>query len=238
MGAQQVRRSRRGYYGSVTFVDEQIGRILEALEKRGLLDQTLVVFTSDHGDMTGDHHLWRKSYPYQASARIPFLVRWPTGLISARRGQIRSETVELRDILPTFLDAAGQPARAELDGRSLLPLLADKTQWREVLDLEHGVCYAKENHWNALTDGRWKYIFNAFDGGEQLFNLAEDPYELTDLSGSAPHASQLRNWRERLVRHLEPRGEAYVSGGRLVTRPDEPATSPNFPGCKCHPQTP
>ena len=236
MGAQQVRRARQGYYGSVTFVDEQIGRILEALERRGRLEQTLIIFTSDHGDMTGDHHLWRKSYPYQSSARIPFLVRWPSGLISARRGQVRSETVELRDVLPTFLDAAGQPTRGQLDGRSLLPLIAGKTGWREFLDLEHGVCYSKENHWNALTDGKWKYIFNAFDGSEQLFHLGEDPYELSDLAASAPHTAELRRWRDRMVTHLAPRGDAYVKGGHLLTRPDEPATSPNFPGCKCHPQ--
>ncbi len=127
LGREQVRRSRQGYYGSVTFVDEQIGRVLEALDKRGWLDQTLIVFTADHGDMTGDHNLWRKSYPYQQSARIPMLVRWPTGLLPAERGQTRTETVELRDILPTFLDAAGQSPREGLDGRSMLPLLAGKS---------------------------------------------------------------------------------------------------------------
>ena len=68
----QVRESRQGYYGSVSFVDEQIGRILESLEKRKLLDETLIVFTADHGDMTGDHNLWRKSYAYEQSARIPY----------------------------------------------------------------------------------------------------------------------------------------------------------------------
>lgn len=235
MGAEQVRRSRQGYYGSVTFVDEQVGRILESLEKRGWLDQTLIVFTSDHGDMTGDHHLWRKSYPYESSARIPMLARWPSGLLSAARGQVREEPVELRDILPTFLDAAGQAAREELDGSSLLRLLAGKAGWRKVLDLEHGICYSKENHWNALTDGHWKYIYNAFHGGEQLFHLDRDPHELTDLASSAAHTAELRQWRGRLVEHLAARGEAYVKNGRLVTRPDEPAASPKFPGCSCHP---
>ncbi|MCZ2153488.1 MAG: arylsulfatase, partial [Bryobacterales bacterium] len=118
LGKAKVRESRRGYYGSVEFVDEQVGRILEALERRGWLEQTLIVFTSDHGDMTGDHHLWRKSYPYEASARIPMALRWPAGLISGERGQVRSETVELRDLLPTFLDAAGAPANRPLDGAS------------------------------------------------------------------------------------------------------------------------
>jgi len=236
MGAEAVRRARTGYYGSITFIDEQIGRILEALEKRGWLDQTFILFTADHGDMTGDHHLWRKSYPYEASARIPMLVRWPTGLLSAPRGQVRLETVELRDVLPTFLDVARQSARPELDGRSLLPLLSGKADWRPYLDLEHGVCYSKENHWNALTDGKRKYIFNAFDGSEQLFDLEKDPYELQDVASDPSYESQLREWRRRLVEHLAPRGELYVKNGRLQTRPNEGPVSPNFPGCKCHPR--
>ena len=67
----QVRRSRQGYYGSISFVDEQIGRILEALSKRNLLEETLIIFFSDHGDMLGDQNLWRKSYAYAGSARVP-----------------------------------------------------------------------------------------------------------------------------------------------------------------------
>ncbi len=236
VGPEAVRRARIGYYGAVTFVDEQIGRILEALEKRRILDETLIVFISDHGDMTGDHNLWRKSYAYEASARVPYLMRWPAGLISAARGQVRSETVELRDIVPTFLDAAGQSARDELDGRSLLGLLAGKASWRPWLDLEHGVCYSKENHWNALTDGKQKYIFHAFHGSEQLFDLEKDPHELNDLAGDPKYEGALRQWRSRLIAHLEPRGEKYVKGGRLLTRPDEPPVSPKFPGCKCHPR--
>jgi hypothetical protein len=71
LGAEKVRQARQGYYGNVSFIDEQIGRMLEVLEKRGLLENTLILYTADHGDMTGDHHLWRKTYAYEASARIP-----------------------------------------------------------------------------------------------------------------------------------------------------------------------
>ncbi len=118
----------------------------------------------------------------------------------------------------------------------MLPLAAaDRGSLR--LDLEHGVCYSKENHWNALTDGREKYIYNAFDGGEQFFDLERDPAELHDLAGDPAATDRVRRWRRRLIAHLEPRGDAYVRGGKLVPRPDEPATSPNFPGCSCHPDT-
>lgn len=236
LGAAQVRESRQGYYGSVSFVDEQVGRILESLEKRKLLDETLIVFTSDHGDMTGDHHLWRKSYAYEQSAHIPMLMRWPGGLSSGKRGQVLQQTVELRDILPTFLDAAGASARPELDGRSMLPLVEGKTEgWRPFLDLEHGICYDKTNNWNALTDGREKYIYHAFDGSEQFFDLERDPHELNDLAGDPAAAGRLRTWRSRMTEHLAPRGPEYVKNGKLIPRPQDIVTSPNFPGCTCHP---
>ncbi len=230
LGVEQARHSRQGYYGAVSFIDEQIGRIRETLEKKGLLDRTLILYFSDHGDMTGDHHLWRKSYAYQASARIPMLMRWPQGMISAKRGQVRSEPVELRDVLPTLLDAAGANSQRPLDGASLARCAAsDGAGWRDSIDLEHDVCYDRSNHWNALTDGKWKYVYHAMDGEEQLFDLAADPHETRDLAGDPTRAGELRNWRSRMTAHLEPRGPAFVKGGRLVPRPERMTYSPNHP---------
>jgi choline-sulfatase len=227
-GAAQVRRSRQGYYGSVSFVDEQIGRILEALARRGWMEETLIVFFSDHGDMLGDHHLWRKSYAYAASARVPFLLRAPGG---TGRGKTLDHVIELRDVLPTFLDAAGATAARPLDGRSLLPLAAGKAvDWRPFLDLEHGVCYSPDNHWNALADARYQYIFHARDASEQLFDLAQDPHEQRDLAGDRASEAELRRWRERMLDHLAPRGDHWVKGGRLVPREKDPDYSPNYPG--------
>lgn len=229
-GASQVRRSRQGYYGSVSFVDEQIGRVLESLSRRGWLEETLIVFFSDHGDMLGDHHLWRKSYPYQASAAVPFLLRWPQGMFDAQRGRTVDDAIELRDVLATFLDAVGTQPAHPIDGRSLLPLAAGRGgSWRPFLDLEHGPCYGPENHWNALTDGRQKYIFHAHDAREQLFDIAADPGELRDLAPDAAHAADLRAWRARMVAHLAPRGEHWVRGGELIARPNDPVYSPAYP---------
>jgi arylsulfatase A-like enzyme len=140
----------------VSFVDEQVGRILEALETRKLLEETLILFVSDHGDMLGDQNLWRKSYGYEQSAHIPMLMRIPK---------------ELRDVLPTCLEAAGVAAQEGIDGRSLLDLIRTKGRgWREYIDLEHNVCYSPANHWNGLTDGKWKYLYHAQNGEEQLFD--------------------------------------------------------------------
>lgn len=230
LGPEAARTARVGYYGNVSFIDEQVGRMLDALEARGLLEDTLILFTADHGDMTGDHHLWRKSYAYEASARVPMLVRWPERLVDGPRGQVRGEPVEIRDVLPTFLDAAGAGAPAHLDGASVLELARGRAEdWRPWIDLEHDVCYGKTNHWTALTDGRMKYIFHAYDGEEQLFDLAADPGELHDLAQRAEHAETLGTWRARMVEHLAPRGEEWVKDGALVLHPDSIKYSPNYP---------
>jgi arylsulfatase A-like enzyme len=237
LGPEQVRASRQGYYGSVSFIDEEIGRILEALEKCGRLEDTLILYTSDHGDMTGDHHLWRKTYAYEASARIPMLMRWPDGLVPERRGQVAPQPVELRDVLPTFLEAAQAPGGESLDGRSLLAVARGKTEgWRPHIDLEHDICYGPENHWNALTDGHVKYIFHAQHGEEQLFDLDADPGELSDLAGDPQHQQTLRTWRNRVIDHLSERGEPFVKDGQLALRPESTLYSPNHPGCSCHPK--
>jgi len=230
LGGEQVRQSRQGYYGSVSFIDEQIGRILEALDQRGELDETLILYFSDHGDMTGDQHLWRKCYAYEPSARIPMLIRWPTGLVAAERGQVLNNPVEIRDVLPTLLDAAGQGERDDMDGRSMLGLLRTaEPSWRTYIDLEHSICYSPKNHWTALTDGNTKYIFHALDGEEQLFDLAGDPHERNDLAGDASHESTLRLWRSRMIEHLGERGEPFVKSGRLMTRPERFLYSPHYP---------
>jgi arylsulfatase A-like enzyme len=231
LGIEQVRRSRRGYYGNVTFIDEQIGRILKALESRGFVDSTFILFTSDHGDMLGDHHLWRKSYAYEGSAHIPMIIRWPEKLVpQAQRGITLSNPVELRDILPTFLDAAGARIPKQIDGKSLLTLMRNAgSKWRGWIDLEHATCYAKENVWTGLTDGCWKYIYHAYQGAEQLFDLRNDPWELHDLSKDSSYSSTLKLWRERMIEHLSERGEPFVRNGELAIRREPMVYGPLYP---------
>lgn len=229
LGADQVRLSRQGYYGSVSFVDEQIGRMLQTLENRGMLDNTLILYTSDHGDMTGDHHLWRKGYAYEPAARIPMILRWPGAISESMRGSVLTMPAELRDILPTFLEAAGVATPQQIDGRSLLDAVRGVPDWRAFIDLEHDICYGPDNHWNALTDGKSKYIFHARDGREQLFNLETDSGETRDLASEPASSNMLAHWRERMIAHLAPRGEAWVKNGQLALRPDSIRLSPNYP---------
>jgi arylsulfatase len=230
LGVQQAKKSRRGYYGSVTFIDEQIGRILAVLKKRGWYDNTLIIFFADHGDMLGDQNLWRKTYAYEGSANIPMLLRWPKAMgMDYQRGKTLLQPVELRDVLPTFLDVAGAPIPNHLDGKSMLDLVRGNTQnWHPFIDLEHSMCYSKD-HWNALTDGKIKYIYHAFDGREQLFDLTTDPHELHDLAAEPAHSDKLHQWRQRMIEHLSERGEEFVRDGKLTIRKKRLLYSPNFP---------
>ncbi|MCK4999268.1 MAG: arylsulfatase, partial [Anaerohalosphaera sp.] len=158
---EEVRRSRQAYFAGISHVDEQVGRLVDSLKRSGQLENTLILFTSDHGDMMGDNYLWRKCYAYEPSARVPMIVRWPDSLgIKSKRGQKIDKLVELRDVLPTFLDAASIDKPARMDGMSMLDLIrGDHKNWRKLLDLEHSAIYWKGNSWVALTDGRYKYIY-------------------------------------------------------------------------------
>ncbi|MBL7970357.1 MAG: arylsulfatase [Prolixibacteraceae bacterium] len=230
-GKAHAVNSRRHYYANVSFIDDQVGEIIQALKKKGMYDNAVICFTSDHGDMLGDHHHWRKTYAYQGSASIPFLLKWPRTMeTQVKRGSRLNHPVELRDFLPTFLDAAGSEAPADMDGKSLLNLIRDKkADWRKFIDLEHATTYQKENYWCALTDGKIKYIWFFYTGKEQLFDLAADPNELSDLSGNAKYQEPLEAWRAEMVTHLSERGESFVKDGKLVQREKTMVLSPNYP---------
>ena len=218
---EEIDASRRAYYAAISFVDEQLGRVLEALEKRGELENTLIIYTADHGDMMGDHHMWRKCRAYEGSARIPMILRWPESMgMNARRGQVRDELVELRDVLPTFLDAAGMEQPSKMDGASMFRILRNES-WRTMLDLEHAQIYEKDNAWTALTDGRYKYIYFTLTGQQQLFDLENDPHEMVNLASKArvvKNSELVEIWKGRMIEHLKVRGEAWVKDGALVVQ--------------------
>lgn len=243
LGTAQVQLSRQAYYASVAFVDEWIGYIMAALSERGMLENTFILFTADHGDMMGDHYHWRKGYPYFGSASIPMLLRWPKamdhssgGRITTPRGTVKTEVVEIRDILPTFLDAANITMPDTLNGSSLLNLLTTpdaSSTWRSYVDLEHDICYNVTNHWNALTDGHFKYIFQAYFGDEQLFDLDTDPEELHNLAGNASYQTISLEWRSRMAKQFidEGRGDDWVDKDtlQLKKRVKGQLYSPHYP---------
>ena len=209
-------RARAAYFAYLAYLDAQVGRLANALSRGRLLNNTFMLFTSDHGEMLGDHHLWRKTYGYEASARVPFIVHAPHGMKVERNREI-PQVVGWEDIMPTLLEVAGAPVPGSVEGRSVLPLLRGETAgWREYYHGEHSPCYHPENANQFLSDGQWKYIWNPITGEEQLFHMSEDPQECRDLAGDASAADALALWRGRMVRELAGREEGLSDGTRLI----------------------
>lgn len=211
---ERLRRARAGYYGHMSHIDQQINRFVEGLAEYGLAGNTYTLFTADHGEMLGDHHMFRKATPYEGSACVPLILNGPAGAGFAR-GTAHSDVAELRDVMPTLLTCAGLPVPDSVEGRSLVPLArGEDVPWRNYVHGEHTV-FGQSLHY--VTDGHWKYVWYSGDGHEQLFDLANDPTESHDLAGAPASFPVVASWRERLVCELTGREEGYVADGHLVT---------------------
>lgn len=213
---EQIRRARAAYMATVTHLDYQFGYLSEVLRGMGLYDDTLFVFCSDHGDMLGDHHLHRKTYAYEGSARIPFVVGYPRGF-GGPTG-VCDRVVGLQDVMSTVLDVLGLPAPEGMTGRSVLAAARGEA-WREFLHGEHSPCYAAEPAMQYLVGEGYKYIYYPATGEEQFFDLAADPQELHDLANDPAHAEEVALWRGRLIARLGARGDGFSDGERLLRRP-------------------
>lgn len=228
---REIHRARAAYYASITFIDHQIGRVLFDYKKHfpEEFNNTVFLFTSDHGEMLGDHHHWRKTYAYEGSSRVPFIVTCPETW-DVPRGETIDRVVELRDVMPTLLDAAGIEIPASVDGRSVLDLIRGKGEdWREFIQGEHTVCYTIEEGMQFVTDGKEKYIWFHHTGEERFFDLATDPMECKDLSKDPQFESRMQVWRERLAAINENRGDPRGQNGRLVPQKRLALTvSPNY----------
>jgi len=197
---------RAGYHGSIEFIDLQLNRLRETLSDQGLLEDTVIVFVSDHGDMMGDHDMYRKSVGYEGSARVPLIVHVPPRW---REGWNEPETIaELRDVMPTLLGLAGAPVPEGVDGIDL----RDGT--RKHLHGEHVIGSLGRHSMQWIRSARHKYVWFSGDGHEQLFDLEEDPQELHDLAGEEP--AELARHRALLIEELTGREEGFVADGRLV----------------------
>lgn len=180
----QIRNARHGYYGSVSYVDELVGGVLDTLQRTGLDSSTVVVFSTDHGDMLGERGLWYKRTFFEGASRIPLMVSWPDRFAPSRV----HTNVSLVDLLPTFLDLAGgevQPVEP-LAGESLVPLL--EGDGSSTSDTVYG-----ENLSEGATApilmvkrGAMKYVWSGVDPA-QLFDLEADPDELHSLADDADH---------------------------------------------------
>jgi len=164
------------YYGEISYIDNCLGRILDAVESRDDSDDTLICFFSDHGDHLGDHHAWQKESFFDSSARVPFLLSWPTHLPQNER---RAELVCLTDLFAVATGAAGE---TELrDGIDLLNAIGGAAPPRDAVIGYYGLP-GTEKFKIMVRDAKWKYVFFANGGKEQLFDMANDPNEVRNLA--------------------------------------------------------
>ena len=189
------RKVRVYYHALVSHVDDQVGRILRALDETGERENTVVVFTSDHGDHLGDHGLTAKGPPgYDSCSHVPMIVAGP----GVKGGQRRRELVELVDLAPTLLDRCAIQSPPFFQGRSFAPLLdGDNYDERRSAFIEFK--YPFESSWKAVRTHNFKYCTSAA-GEELLFDLRSDPNELTNLADRPDAQPALHAMREELLR--------------------------------------
>ena len=209
-----LKKARAAYYGSITHIDHQIGRFMQSLSYNEMLENTVILFTSDHGDMLGDHHLFRKALPYQSSISIPFIIYDPGGSLGIKPGTKIHELVELRDVMPSLLAIAGIAIPEEVEGTSVFPLLRNEySPWRDYLHGEH--TRGERSHHYIVTE-QDKYIWFSQTNTEQYFNLENDPGELHDLAGDPEYRQRIADLRTILIRELAGREESYSDGNALL----------------------
>ncbi|QEM82554.1 choline-sulfatase [Halomonas binhaiensis] len=191
----QIRNARHAYYGSISYVDDQIGSVLKVLEETGLADDTIIVFSGDHGDMLGERGLWYKMSWFENSARVPMIVHAPKRFAPRRV----KESVSTMDLLPTFAEMAGDGQAPEyavpLDGRSLIPHLTGNGGHDEVIGeyLGEGAIAPLL----MIRRGRYKFVHSQPDP-DQLFDLEADPLELNNLANDPVHLDLCKQFRNEV----------------------------------------
>ena len=195
-----VKALTSAYYAKVTMIDDNVGRLLDDLRRRGLADDTLVVFTADHGNMLGDLNRWFKGAMYEGSTRIPLLMKAPKGPFAAafNRGAVVSNIVENIDVMPSLCEMAGIPLPQQgLQGQSLTGLVAGRdAAWKN--------CAFAERTSSMLRTPQYKLVRNTRKGVRhaepvyELYDLLNDPQETRDLANDATHAATVKALADRL----------------------------------------
>jgi choline-sulfatase len=200
--ADDVRAARHGYYASLSYVDERIGEVLTALDACGLAGETVVIFTSDHGDFLGEHGLFFKMSFREHPARVPLIVHAPG---SFRPRRVR-EPVSLADLAPSLADLARPGLSRELarpvDGRSLVPLLEGATESSDATVVGEYLAESALAPMVMIRRDRWKLIHTPSDP-DQLFDLEADPLELVNLADAPEHAALVSELRDEVARRWD-----------------------------------
>jgi choline-sulfatase len=203
LSPEAMKNIRAHYYGLITLQDEQIGRLLDSLEEKGILDDTVIIYTADHGDMLGDFGLFFKSNFYNASARIPFMLSYPKRLAS---GTVSDTLAGLQDILPTLLSLTGVEFPFAYDGIDL-----SASPEREYFV---GQCLMGREQTSMVCDREWKYIYHALGGISELYSMG-DIKELKNLAAEKPELTE--KYKRLLTDWCIEHGDVHLlDGDKLV----------------------
>lgn len=192
MNEDEQREALRAYYASISFMDEQLGRVLRTLDRLKLREQTVIVFQSDHGWHLGEHTYWQKRSLMEESARVPLIIAAPG---RKSRGRASRALVELVDVYPTVAELCGLKAPAELEGQSLVPLLDDPGNSHKLVARTQ---YDDEKvKGRAIRSEHFRYIrWTGDGGGEEFYDHRRDPHEFTNVAGNARYRAALERHRK------------------------------------------
>jgi arylsulfatase A-like enzyme len=196
---EPIQKLRRGYYGAIGFMDQQVGRLLGELERSNLRDNTIVVFVSDHGYLLGEHQMWKKSKLWEEAIRVPLIISAP----GKKRGVKCEHTVELVDLYPTLTELAGLPGEPGVQGQSLTPLLdgpsASLPRTDALIQVSAGF---------GLRSNKWAYMWYPASRkhkqeGFMLYDMEKDPNQYTNLATNPKYASIKTQLHERLMKRIQ-----------------------------------
>lgn len=223
-----VKLALEGYYARVEWIDEQIGQVLAALADSPFAENTVVIYTSDHGENMGEHGLWWKNCLYDCGARVPLIVSWPRRWSG---GQQRTGACGMLDVVQTIADLGDAQPPADWKGESLLPWLDDpRAAWRDLAVCEYYGSYIASGI-AMIRQGDWKYVYHTradeTHGPErELYNLRSDPHELYDLSEDPAHLPRMAAMHAALVDETGEDPEQTESRFRAGAGPLSPLASP------------
>lgn len=204
------RKSIQHYLAFCAYEDDLFGRVLEALEEKGELEDTVIIYLSDHGDYMGEHGLWAKGLPcFHGAYHIPLLIRWPQGI--ANPGRVVEDFVSLADFAPTILEMAGISPERQFAGKSLVPFLKGEKPagWRDAVftQTNGNELYGIQR---SVMTAEWKYVYNGFDYDE-LYHLQEDPDEMHNLIQEPEYQPVVRQMCEKLWQFAYDHGDVCVN---------------------------
>lgn len=204
--------ARKGFYAQCTYIDHQLRLLVGTLREEGLLDNTIIMLTGDHGDMLGNHRQWAKPPMLEYAAKIPMILV-PTADYAHGGHHVRdTRFAELRDVMPTLLDMCGVPIPDTVEGLSLVSDAA-----RDHLYCEH---HEDDRSMRMVRRDRYKLIYYPAGNRIQLFDLIDDPREMKDLSGMPKHKDVVEQLTADLLHNMWGDDDRWVDGGRLVGMPE------------------